>query len=173
MKLLQIKDQYDLEDIAYKTVLETVQDTFGLEKLSIYKIKKRLFEGIDCKPVFYDCCETGCMAFVGPTSNLENCTHCGKDRFRSRGITIRNGKRVAVKQFPVFDVIKLMQNQFLSKDRVEMLSYRSKFRDNPDYAKDVFGGSLYKEIAEEMSISEDDIVVSAATDGYQIIKMSV
>lgn len=160
-----------MEDSAFKVILEAAQDTFGLEKLSLHKIKKRLFRSVNCKPTFYDCCETGCMAFVGPHVDLENCLHCAKDRYRSRGITTKNGKRVAVKQYPVFDVVQLLQKQFLSKERVEELSYRSNFKEHPNYAEDIFSGSLYKELAEELQLDNNDIILSAATDGYQIIKM--
>ena len=171
LKLLMLKDKHNLKDRAYISILATVQDHFNLEPLSFYTVKNRLFQNFPCQPKFYDCCETGCIAYVGEYKESQQCKFCNKSRYRNHGLQSKKGKKIANKQFPVFSITKALQTQFLSEDRTNILQYRSRFKPDSECFDDVFGGSLYLDAKEKFKIEDNDIILSAATDGYQIIKM--
>src|SRR4051812_14141753 len=76
LKLLKLKTQHNMSDLAFKEMLEIIKIPF-----SLFKIKKKLEKMVEIQPLRVDMCTKSCCAFTGNLSNLSKCPICQEPRY--------------------------------------------------------------------------------------------
>ena len=124
------------------------------------------------KPTFYDMCNTNCLLFIGPFSQHTHCAVCGEPRYYD------NGKPIA--RFSYLPIISRLQAWYECIPMVERLKYRSEYTQTPGEISDVFDGTRYKSLCDDLVVvngqqlphkyfsDSRDIALGGSTDGFQV-----
>jgi hypothetical protein len=123
------------------------------------------------KPILYDCCYNSCCCFTSPHEKENECPYCRTSRF--------DVHRRPRKQFLYIPLIPRLQAFLRDQAKALQMLYRSQeFQHNPNRMKDIFDGSHYQSLLDQLvSINgkeqqhrffQDlrDIALGLSTDGY-------
>ena len=110
--------------------------------------------------VIYEVCPNDCVLFTKDYSALKQCPHCGADRFDGNGDPFR--------LYPYVPIIPRIRRMYASEAWSRMFagSYEQSRSQNPDgFIEDIFDGSVYKRISEEVGHSKYHIPFFFGCDG--------
>lgn len=162
LRLLKIKDKYNIPEAAFNEILKV----FEISKVSLFKLRKLLGNIVPLEPTLVNCCINSCVAFTGEFINEDHCPYCGEFRYKS--------SQVARKNASYWSLINTLRAQYKDKARSETLRYRHTYTSTNEYTignqiSDVFDGFRYKTLVSSGFFSDSrDIALIASTDGYQI-----
>lgn len=103
---------------------------------SLYKTRARVAYLADLRPLDFDACPSGCMAFTAVTEPpLTACTYCGEERFDAKG------KRRGVYSF--LDPAQVLKAQLENAERRDLLRYPHTRSDDPSRISDYLDCTHY------------------------------
>jgi hypothetical protein len=148
---------------------EAILDKFDVDIGDpVREYKSKLYTVKDIHPLWYDCCQSGCVAFTEACVNLNACPHCHKDRTDEDGLPYA--------QIPYLPLIPRFIRQYANALQSEKLqSYRHTFatRQRATY-EDVFSGAWYKECCDinGMGLFTDrrDLALRMSIDGIGLVE---
>ena len=109
--------------------------------------------------VLYDVCPGDCVLFRGVLATEKQCPRCGADRYDGRGN--------AVRIFPYIPLIPRIRRFYASENWSRMFeaSYQQSRRQHDGFFEDVFDGSVFRRISDEVGHSKYKIPFFFGVDG--------
>jgi hypothetical protein len=134
----------------------------------VREYKNKLLQLKDIYPLWYDCCQSGCVVFTDACATRNACPHCYKDRSDIDGIPYA--------QIPYLPLIPRLIRQYANALQSEKLqSYRHTFaaRQRAMY-EDVFSGAWYKECCDVNGLGKftdrRDVALRMSIDGIGLVE---
>lgn len=167
-------------EATYNAVRQAIIHRFPQANILSYYLVKKLvtnISGIDS--VVDDMCINSCMAFVGPWALLQECPECGESRYDPEKLT-QTRKEVPRQRVCTIPLGPQLQALRRSASNVSALSYRDwkleqilksyrTLADSKDRVyDDIFCGGDFRQLAEDLRLSSDDITISFSLDGAQL-----
>jgi hypothetical protein len=163
----------------YTAARDSILRRFPETELLSYHLVNKLVANISgVVSVKDDMCINSCRAFTGPFASLEACSICAESRYDpvQLGLT---GKKVPRQQSCTFPLGPQLQALRRSREGAEAMQYRDKktkeilehFQNaNPlEYVyDDIFCGSDFLDLAEDLELTSDDTTVCFSFDGAQL-----
>ncbi|CAB5189613.1 unnamed protein product [Rhizophagus irregularis] len=163
LRLLKIKDKYNIPEAAFNEILKV----FEISKVSLFKLRKLLGNIVPLEPTLVNCCINSCVAFTGEFINEDHCPYCGEFRYKS--------SQVARKNASYWSLINTLRAQYKDKARSETLRYRHTYtstnerydpenlplRTHEGYIQDVMAiehvnGTLYRQEVQKRGFKAED-----------------
>ena len=164
----------------YNSVCRSILTRFpDAEVLSYYMVKKVVADITGVYAISDDMCINSCHGFTGPFSDLKNCKICNEPRFDPTEYA-RSGKEIPRKQECSIPLGPQLQAIRWSKEGAEAILYHDKKTaevieafNNAQLSDelifdDAFCGQDYQDLAEKLSLTEDDTTVILSIDGAQL-----
>jgi len=163
----------------YTAVRDSVMRRFpDVGMLSYYSSKKLIsnISGVDS--IVDDMCINSCMAFVGPWAELQACPECSEPRYDIEKLA-HSGKEVPRQQACTIPLGPQLQALRRTHKGATALLYRDRklketienFASLPVGDRiydDIFCGSDFRQFAEKVGLTQNDITVSFSLDGAQL-----
>ena len=158
-------------DQAYKDFYEILKmDSPDRNFLSLYSVKKKIAELTGVHPIFKDMCNSSCMGFTGPWSDLDACPLCGLSRYDTKGksrqhfMTIPIGPQLQA-LWRTTEGAHDMGDRVRRTDEIfEELAEDPNIKIFTDYCH----GHDYLAAVERGDIKTDDMVLMFSMDGAQL-----
>ena len=137
---------------------------------SLYVITQKLAILSGIKPVYYDCCPKSCIAYTSEYRDEVQCPFCDEPRY--------NQHHQPRRMFCYIPLIPRLQKYFANPNIAKLLTYRHKFKSDPNSMSDVFDAEHYKNLKNTVVTvdgirlphyyfsGEDDIAFSVCLDSY-------
>jgi len=148
--------------------------------LSYYRVKKLVAHITGVTSIRDDMCINSCHAYTGPFVDLESCHVCTEPRYDPGEFEL-TGKKIPRKQMSTIPLGPQIQALRRSEYGANAMQYRhhktqeilNKLNDPNLLAADfvyddVFSGSDYIRLADNLTLTADDTVVSFSIDGAQL-----
>jgi hypothetical protein len=162
----------------YDSVRRAVMHRFPETHVESYHQVKKLVSSLTgIVEVREDMCINSCHAFTGPFEGEDVCTICGESRWDPIRLE-KQGKRIPRLTFPTFPLGPILQALWRSKESAAAMLYRHQKTiatldesvDSDLVYDDIFSGSQYAELIDEIDLSKNDVFVSFSIDGAQLYK---
>ncbi|KAJ2911786.1 hypothetical protein MD484_g8629, partial [Candolleomyces efflorescens] len=126
-----------------------------------------------------DMCVNGCHAFTGPLATLDNCSVCGEPRFEQRILAETNKKvpRKSMTTLPLGPQIQALRQSAAGARAMRYRDQKTKkiIEEMKEYTSmkdhiydDIFSGSDYLKLYDNLKLTEDDTLVNFSMDGAQL-----
>ena len=164
----------------YNSVRQSILTRFpDTDVLSYYLVKKCVADITGVYAISDDMCINSCHAFTGPLSDLNNCKICNEPRFEPKEFA-RSGKKIPRKQACTIPLGPQIQALRRSMEGAEAMRYRDRKTTEVIEAfnaaqssdelifDDIFCSQDFQDLAENLSLTEDDTTVILSIDGAQL-----
>ena len=141
---------------------------------SEFRIVRRMSTLTEIQIRYYDCCINSCILFVLEYKECELCPHCNEERFDSQG--------KARQRFGYIPLIPRLQGYFQNCKLIELMSYRSEYKQSDDSISDIFDSDAYRtlcsqdveadgrKIGHKFFSDPRDIALSLCIDSFLLFK---
>ncbi|KAG2216889.1 hypothetical protein INT45_010585, partial [Circinella minor] len=115
------------------------------------------------KPVQYDVCPNGCYMYTD--SSISNCPHCNSLRFKPS----RNDKTIPMTTTHQLPLSQHLGSYFQSPALRHLMGYRWR-QSVQTTMKDIFDGTAYLSMRDQLFKQPEDIAIGLFTDGFNVFK---
>ena len=116
------------------------------------------------KPVQYDVCPNGCYMYTD-SSISNNCPHCNSPRFKPS----RNDKTIPMTTTHQLPLSQHLGSYFQSPALRHLMGYRWR-QSVQTTMKDIFDGTTYMSMRDQLFKQPEDIAIGLFTDGFNVFK---
>lgn len=145
------------------------------EVLSWNAVKKLVADITGISSVEDDMCINSCHAFTGPWKDLDHCTICGESRYEE---VLLPKKQVACQKFTTILLgpqlqallrsVKCAESQKYRHNKTAELLEKLAVGNNMFDLEDIMCGSEYLKFAQNLPLTENDVLLSFSIDGAQL-----
>ncbi|KAF8625281.1 hypothetical protein AX15_005464 [Amanita polypyramis BW_CC] len=161
----------------YHGIINTIQQFTGLELDSYHVIKRKIEGATTVTQLRIDMCINNCVAFTGPSKELDKCPKCNEDRYEEIRKTKKKWPR---KQFYTIPLGPQIQAMWRTPEGADRMRYRNRktaeiiqticATGKIPVFEDVLHGSEYIEACRTGKITPDDTLLMFSIDGAQLYR---